>query len=139
VVKPDEALKTLLEQSSRVEAAVISDRSGKIVGATIDETERAQRLADAARALLEEAERRRPEKAAEPLAQLEVATPEGSAFVVQDGERVIAATTGPEPTVGLVFYDMKKALRDLDEEKPKERAPAKKKPAGRKKTDDAGS
>ncbi len=32
-------------------------------------------------------------------------------FVVRDGERAIAATTGPEPTVGLVFYDLKSCLR----------------------------
>ena len=36
----------------------------------------------------------------------------GSVFVVRDGERMIAATTRPEPTVGLVFYDLKHCLRD---------------------------
>ena len=32
-------------------------------------------------------------------------------FVVRDGSRLIAATTGPSPTVGLVFYDLKSCLR----------------------------
>jgi hypothetical protein len=32
-------------------------------------------------------------------------------FVVRDGSSFIAATTGPEPTVALVFYDLKTALR----------------------------
>ena len=38
----------------------------------------------------------------------------GSVFVVRDGERLIAATTRPEPTVGLVFYDLKSCLRSID-------------------------
>jgi hypothetical protein len=60
-------------------------------------------------------------------------------FVVRDGKLTIAATTGPAPTVGLVFYDLKSALRSA---KPKPRprakpaaakkpAPAKKPPASR--------
>jgi hypothetical protein len=36
-------------------------------------------------------------------------------FVVRDGERTIAATTTPEPTVGLVFYDLKTCLRSIDD------------------------
>ena len=46
-----------------------------------------------------------------PLQQLEAATLDGSVFVVRDEARLIAAITGPEPTVGLVFYDLKTALR----------------------------
>ncbi len=43
-------------------------------------------------------------------------------FVVRDEQRTIAATTGPEPTVGLVFYDLKSCLRSVAaEEKPKPR------------------
>jgi predicted regulator of Ras-like GTPase activity (Roadblock/LC7/MglB family) len=130
-VTPKDALANLLEQSSRVEAAVIFDRAGKVVGSTIADGDRAKRLAASALELLSEAERRRPEKAGdEPLAQLEVALPGGSAFVVQDDDRLIAATTGPEPTVGLVFYDLKKCLRDLGQEKAK----PKRRPTTRKKT-----
>ena len=59
--------------------------------------------------------------------QAEVATGEGSVFLVRDGERAIAATTGSEPTAGLVFYDLKSCLRAFaDEEKPKPRARKKK-------------
>ena len=53
------------------------------------------------------------------LAQAEIATGDGSVFLVRDEERTIAATTGPEPTVGLVFYDLKSCLRSFAEEKPK--------------------
>ena len=61
------------------------------------------------------------------VAQLEAATVNGSVFVVRDGGRLIAATTTPEPTVGLVFYDLKTCLRSVEAPpKRKRRAPAKK-------------
>ena len=41
------------------------------------------------------------------------ATLDGSVFVVRDHGRVLAATTPPEPTVGLVFYDLKSCLRSI--------------------------
>ena len=34
-------------------------------------------------------------------------------FVVRDGGRTIAATTGPAPTAGLVLYDLRTCLRQL--------------------------
>jgi hypothetical protein len=62
--------------------------------------------------------------------QLEAATSDGSVFVVRDGESAIAATTRPEPTVALVFYDLKTALRasraDDGEKKPTPRRRTKK-------------
>jgi hypothetical protein len=51
-------------------------------------------------------------------------------FVLREGDRLIAATTVPDPTVGLVFYDLKSALRaaaDAEDAKPKPRARAPKK------------
>jgi hypothetical protein len=46
--------------------------------------------------------------------------PRGRELLVRDGTRTIAATTGPEPTVGLVFYDLKSCLRSVGgEEKPR--------------------
>jgi hypothetical protein len=53
----------------------------------------------------------------------------GSVFVVRDGGRTIVATTTPEPTVGLVFYDLKTCLRaidaDLEPKRPRRRTAAK--------------
>jgi predicted regulator of Ras-like GTPase activity (Roadblock/LC7/MglB family) len=117
------ALERLRDISSQVRAAVVFERGGKVLGATFD-GERAERAAAAAERLLADAERRRVEGGATgDLAQLEVALQGGSVFVVRHGERLIAATTPPEPTVGLVFYDLKSALREL------EAPPAPKKPA----------
>src|SRR5437899_12261554 len=56
--------------------------------------------------------------------QLELSLLEGSVFVVRSGGRTILATTRPDPTVGLVLYDLRSCLRNLAEEpqqKPKAR------------------
>ena len=135
------ALERLREISSQVRAAVIFERSGKVVGSTLADDQRAKDVAEEAEALLTEAEQRRDagDEAAE-FAQLEVALQGGSVFVVRDGDRLIAATTPPEPTVGLVFYDLKSCLRELETPvAPKKRAPAKRKPATRVKKTDAKS
>jgi hypothetical protein len=50
---------------------------------------------------------------------------------VRAGKTVIAATTGSNPTAGLVFYDLKSALRTV---KPAATTAAKKPAAARKKT-----
>ena len=120
------ALERLRDISSQIRAAVVFERGGKVLAATFDD-ERARQAAAAAEELLASAERRRSEGGADAqLAQLEVALQDGSVFVVRHGERLIAATTAPEPTVGLVFYDLKSALRELEPpEQPKKRAPAK--------------
>jgi predicted regulator of Ras-like GTPase activity (Roadblock/LC7/MglB family) len=130
VAPPADALKDLTEISTQIESAVVFDREGTVVASTLDD-ERAGRLAGSALQLLEAAEEARPQDAGG-LVQLDVALREGSVFLVADGDRLIAATTRPEPTVGLVFYDLKSALRALgEEEKPKpakpkaRRAPAK--------------
>jgi len=60
--------------------------------------------------------------------QVDVATARGSVFVVRDDGRTIVATTAPEPTAGLVFYDLKTCLRALDAPKPKRRRTKPKEP-----------
>ena len=50
---------------------------------------------------------------------------------MRDEQRTIAATTGPEPTVGLVFYDLKSCLRGFSEQKSKPKPkPRAQKPKG---------
>jgi hypothetical protein len=68
-----------------------------------------------------------PGGAEKELVQLEAATHDGSVFVVLEGNRAVAAVTKPEPTVGLVFYDLKSCLRAAgtpgdDDGKPRPRA-----------------
>ena len=120
-----QALADLTEISSQIEAAVLFDEGGAVKGSTLGDSAAAADLARGAADLLQRAGAFRAEGA---VTQLEAATDTGSVFVVSDGIRRIAATTGPQPTVGLVFYDLKSALRNADAEaaKPK-RAPRRKK------------
>jgi predicted regulator of Ras-like GTPase activity (Roadblock/LC7/MglB family) len=128
------ALDHLTEISSQVQAAVVLDRDGTVLASTLDD-ERAGRIARAALELFRGADAQREQE----LVQLDAAFESGSVFVVRDGERLIAATTTPQPTVGLVYYDLKSALRGLaeaEQAKPKaRRAPAKRTTTARKKTD----
>jgi predicted regulator of Ras-like GTPase activity (Roadblock/LC7/MglB family) len=117
-----QALADLTEISSQIEAVVVLDAEGATLASTL-EGGRGDDFATATQELLAAVGR----AAGKELVQAEVSTGEGSVFLVRDGERAIAATTGPEPTVGLVFYDLKSCLRAFaDEEKPKPR-PRKKK------------
>ena len=110
------AIAEMTDISPQVREVVVIGADGAVVGSNAATEERASRLADGARRLLDAAEPEQPG-----VAQLEAATVAGSVFVVRDGARVIAATTSPEPTVGLVFYDLKTCLRSIDEPKPKAR------------------
>jgi predicted regulator of Ras-like GTPase activity (Roadblock/LC7/MglB family) len=107
-----QALADLTEISSQIQAAVVFDDKGEVAGSTLDDSRRADELAQAAGGLLAAAEA--IETGASALTQLEVATGEGSVFVVRQGNAIIAATTGSNPTAGLVFYDLKSALRNLE-------------------------
>ena len=113
------AIAEMTEISPQVQAVVVVAPDGSVVGSNVGDDERARRLADGGRRLLETAEPEQPG-----VAQLEAATVAGSVFVVRDGGRLIVATTTPEPTVGLVFYDLKTCLRSIDEPKPRRRARA---------------
>jgi predicted regulator of Ras-like GTPase activity (Roadblock/LC7/MglB family) len=112
-VDTGQALADLTEISSQIETAVILDGEGAILGSTLADEAAARRVADGVARLLEEAGAVAAGRQPDELAQLEAATPHGSVFVVREGGRTIAATTGPEPTVGLVFYDLKSCLRSL--------------------------
>jgi predicted regulator of Ras-like GTPase activity (Roadblock/LC7/MglB family) len=101
-----QALADLTEISSQIREAALLAGDGQLVAGS-------ERVARAARDLLDAAEGVRPGGS---VTQAEASTGAGSLFVVRDGERVVAATTGPEPTVGLVFYDLKAALRSADED-----------------------
>ena len=131
-----QALSDLTEISSQIEAAVVLDADGSALASTLDES-RSSELARTAQELLA-AVGRVSGNGDKELAQLEIATTDGSVFVVRDEHRTIAAITGPEPTVGLVFYDLKSCLRSVAaEEKPKPKP--KPKPRQRKGVGDAAA
>ena len=125
-----QAIADLTEISPQVRDVVVIGPDGAAAGSNLADDAAATRLAEGAKRLVGAAEALRPG-----VAQLEAATLAGSVFVVRDGDRLIAATTTPEPTVGLVFYDLKTCLRAI-EEAPKK--PVRKR-APRKKADDAAA
>jgi predicted regulator of Ras-like GTPase activity (Roadblock/LC7/MglB family) len=120
---PAQALADLTEISSQIEAAVLFDESGDVTGSTLADERAAAALARAAARLLERADTFGGGERT--VTQVEASAAEGSVFVVREGKRRIAATTGPDPTVGLVFYDLKSCLRGADEQ-PERRGAAKK-------------
>jgi predicted regulator of Ras-like GTPase activity (Roadblock/LC7/MglB family) len=134
-----QAIGDLTEISPQVRHVVVIGADGSASGSNLSDEAAAQRLADGALKLVQAADALRPG-----VAQLEAATLTGSVFVVRDGDRLIAATTTPEPTVGLVFYDLKTCLRSIDVpaekvEAPRRRKPAAPKAAPKKEADDAAA
>jgi hypothetical protein len=127
-----QAIADLTEISPQVRDVVVIAPDGAAAGSNLTDDAAVTRLADGAKRLVEAAEALRPG-----VAQLEAATLAGSVFVVRDGDRMIAATTTPEPTVGLVFYDLKTCLRAIDGPPPAKPAP--RRPPARKKADDAAA
>jgi hypothetical protein len=101
------ALAELTEVSSQIRGAVVVDENGNLLGATASAGDA---LASAGSDLVARAASVRGR---EPI-QIDASTAEGSVFVLRDGARTIVATTTPEPTVGLVFYDLRSCLRALD-------------------------
>ena len=111
------ALDELLEVSPQVDAAVILERDGGrlIASAPASGSRMADRFGATCIRMLDAAEQARAELGREPVAQVEVATPDGHVFVVADARWLVAAVTDADPTVGLVFYDLKTALRSVRE------------------------
>ena len=114
-----QALADLTEISSQVVQVAIFDRDGSPLASTARGAALEARLLGGFRGLLEEAERLAQTRGLGPrLAQLEASTLEGSVFAVRSGGRLIAATTRPDPTVGLVLYDLKRCLESLEDGSP---------------------
>ena len=115
----EQAIADLMEISSQVEAAVLVGPSGAALAASVPPGG-ASRIAAAAARLLDGASSAAGGRAP---AQLEAATRAGSVFVVRDGDRILAATTGPDPTAGLVLYDLRTCLRQLADDAPEPQPP----------------
>jgi hypothetical protein len=121
-----QALADLAEISSQIEAAALFAENGSLLGSTLSDEEAAAALVRGALELLSGAAAFRSEDGR--VVQLQASTRVGSVFVVHEDDRGIVATTGPQPTVGLVFYDLKSCLRgsraEVEEPKPRRRASA---------------
>jgi predicted regulator of Ras-like GTPase activity (Roadblock/LC7/MglB family) len=122
LVDAAQALADLTEISSQIVQAAIVGADGAVLASTFGDESRARRFADGAKRLVGEADAVRAAHGLADLVRVEAATLDGSLFVVRaNGGAAIAAVTRPDPTVGLVFYDLKHCLRSIDETKPRAR------------------
>jgi hypothetical protein len=119
-----QALAELRELSSQVARAVVLEDGGDVLAGTDAEPAATQELAAAARDLVAAAGGLHATEGDVTRAEVELA--EGGFFVLREGGRTIAATTGPAPTAGLVMYDLRTCLQAIDA-KPKRRRTTKKK------------
>jgi predicted regulator of Ras-like GTPase activity (Roadblock/LC7/MglB family) len=110
-----QALADLTEISSQVAQVAILDRDGSVLATSARDAAGAERFVTAARRLLDEADGIALARGLPELSQLEVSTLDGSVFAVRRDGRLVVATTRPDPTVGLVFYDLKHCLRSIEE------------------------
>ncbi len=117
----NQALAELTQLSSQVERAVVLDASGALLAST---DEAGEALTRAALDVLSSAGELHA--SADEVTRVEVELGEGGLFVLREAGRTIAATTGPNPTSGLVVYDLRTCLQGIDEEKPKRRRATKK-------------
>ncbi|MGI8886884.1 MAG: roadblock/LC7 domain-containing protein [Gaiellaceae bacterium] len=115
----NQALVELAELSSQVVRAVVLDAKGSVLASTGDGSDG---LARSAVDLLAAAGELHASAGEVTRAEVELA--EGGLFVLREGDRTIAATTGPNPTSGLIVYDLRTCLGGIVDEKPKRRRTA---------------
>ena len=107
------ALSELVGLSTQVVEALVAATDGTVEAARTADDGRARTLAAAGSALLAEASGLRP--ASPGVERVHVDLERGSLVAVSDGRRTIVATTVPEPTAGLVAFDLRTALRRIAE------------------------
>jgi predicted regulator of Ras-like GTPase activity (Roadblock/LC7/MglB family) len=110
-----QALGELRELSSQITGAVVLDAEGAVLAG--DEA-----LASPARDLLAAAADLGTD--GREATRVEVELDDGAIFVVSENDHTIAATTGPDPTSGLVVYDLRTCAQSIAAA-PKKRRPRK--------------
>ncbi len=113
-----QSLADLTAVSSQIEGAVLVEAGGKLIASTFADRQAGERVAETAVALLEAADARAAGERGVELSSLVAEASAGGVFVVRGGDRLVAAVTGAEPTVGLVLYDLKTCLRLGEEDEP---------------------
>ena len=108
------ALSELVGLSTQVVEVVIATPDGRVEAAHAAGEERARALAAAGADLLAAAAPVRPGTAA--VDRVHVDLERGSVVVARDAGHTIVATTVPEPTAGLVAFDLRTTLRRLGED-----------------------
>ncbi|MDH4103090.1 MAG: roadblock/LC7 domain-containing protein [Thermoleophilia bacterium] len=119
-----EAIRELTELSSQIEFAVVLGADGSVLASTQEDFAKATALASSTLELVAAAFDLNTQRLE--VTRVEVELEDGALFVLRDSGRTIAATTGPDPTSGLVVYDLRTCLQGIAEEPKKKRRTARK-------------
>ncbi len=114
-----QALRELAELSSQIESAVVLGADGSVLASTHEDSTRADALASTTLELVGAAFELNTQRLE--VTRVEVELEDGALFVLRDGGRTIAATTGSDPTSGLVVYDLRTCLHGIVEPEPKKK------------------
>jgi predicted regulator of Ras-like GTPase activity (Roadblock/LC7/MglB family) len=113
------ALGELTELSSQITAAVVLDVEGGVLASSSDDASRTAALTASIQELVTSASNLGAE--GRDVTRVEVELDEGAVFVVREGGHTVGATTGPDPTSGLVVYDLRTCAQAITATEPKKR------------------
>ncbi len=107
-----EAIQELLEMSASIRHAVLVRGESEVLASTFANSQSEAAMVALGRRMLEEARMEAKEMDRPALTQLYVESTSGCVFIVSgEKDTWLAATTGTDPTVGLVLYDVNTALK----------------------------
>ena len=115
-----QAIRELMELSSQITAAVALGEDGSVLGSSSEDATATASLSASTLELVSAAADLGPD--AGEVTRVEVELDDGAFFVVREGGRTVAATTGPKPTSGLVVYDLRTCAQAIDSAPKKRRA-----------------
>lgn len=121
-MEAEQALVELKELSSQVEHALVLRADGSVLASSSADSAATDALARSALDLVAAAFELR---SAREVTRVEVELAEGGVFVLREGGRTIAARTAPGATPGLVVYDLRTCLQQIDDSKPKKQRKSK--------------
>lgn len=114
-----QALGELMELSSQITSAIVLDAGGAVLAASPDNSATSAALAASTLDLVAAAADLGGE--GRDVTRVEVELEEGALFVVREGDHTVGATTGPDPTSGLVVYDLRTCAQAIKPSEPKKR------------------
>jgi predicted regulator of Ras-like GTPase activity (Roadblock/LC7/MglB family) len=114
-----QALKELMELSSQITLAVVLGTDGEVLATSSDDPTAAAGLAASTVELVAAAADLGSD--GRDVTRVEVELEEGALFVVREAGHTVAATTGANPTSGLVIYDLRTCAQAITPPEPKKR------------------
>ena len=115
-----QAIGELMELSSQITAAIALGEDGSVLASSTEDQAALASLSSSTVELVSAAADLGPDGGE--VTRVEVELAEGAFFVVREGDRTVAATTGPKPTSGLVVYDLRTCAQAIDAPKKKRAA-----------------